>query len=91
MIPLADRYERRADDFRPDPPLSDRPRCPVCSRPLKPSHRYSCERVTHADGFFHRQVNHGWDGSFIGYGHFDKLRCAARFANTAYDAGWRMP
>jgi hypothetical protein len=76
-------------------PVALRPRCPQCRRPLAPlfeTVRY--ERVDSTGkvidenartlGYSTRAVTE-WRGSYHGYGHFDKLRCAADFANKVVD------
>lgn len=72
------------------PPVSERPRCPNCDKPLQPAMTWESRRVLDAAGFTLRRMNYRWTGNYSAYGAFCTLRCCESFANAAYRAGYRI-
>lgn len=66
------------------PPIADRPVCQQCFEPLHPV-------IEGGDGAYAGETPEPrhWDGKYHGYGVFCSLKCAARFANAAFAAGYR--
>ena len=72
------------------PPVSERPKCPVCGTPLRPYLEVSWKKVRTESGFHTEAERRWWNGAYDGYGAFCSLKCCERFANAAYRAGCRM-
>lgn len=66
------------------PPISERPVCQQCFEPMHPV-------IEGGDTDFAGEAfePRHWDGKYHGYGVFCSLKCAARFANAAFAAGYR--
>lgn len=73
------------------PPVADRPRCPACSKPLKPViHTNFAPSTTQAGGYSLARASLAWHHEYKRYGAFCTLRCCETFANAAYRAGYRI-
>jgi hypothetical protein len=85
--------KEKAPDYQAPPPVKERPKCGYCGKPLQPLHKkeWKSWRVNTETGFTTHGhfLDHGFQGDYHGYGNFCRLRCAARFANAAYKAGFR--
>lgn len=64
------------------PPADVRPRCPNCSRMLRPHTFYTYDKKT----YWRREFS----GAYHRYGAFCTLRCCKVFANAAHLAGYRV-
>lgn len=74
----------------PPPPVTKRPKCPSCHKPLRPYLEVSWKRVDGTNGGFHMEPERRWwTGRYTGYGKFCSLKCCDRFANAAYRGGYR--
>jgi hypothetical protein len=71
------------------PPLNERPTCPCCGKRLTPRMNWESKRMP-GPGYEVQRVNYRWSGSYRGYGKFCTLRCCEKFANAAYQAGYRI-
>ena len=60
------------------PPVSERPKCENCAKPLRPSWQNTIcfESKTEAKQ---------WTGAYDSYGHFCTLRCGTQYANEMID------
>ena len=67
------------------PPVKKRPRCPWCSRPLRPYWEQVGEKRLPPPEFFHYTVE--FRGTYHGYGAFDTMACATAYANAVIKSG----
>lgn len=69
------------------PPIThmpaERPRCPLCARPLKPWTRDTTDAGGHVTG-------RTWAGWHAYGGLFDRLQCALEFAVRSHRGGYRV-
>lgn len=74
------------------PPVSKRPRCRYCGKPLSPRMCGDSVRIDDGrGGFAYKEVNRRWSGHYRGYyDTFCTLRCGTAFAVAAYKAGYRI-
>lgn len=72
---------------KPAPAPADRPKCPTCTQPLRPSYEIADRQGNARDGWI---TTEEWRGRYRGYGAFCTLRCASTFANAAHRAGYRL-
>lgn len=71
------------------PPPAKRPKCQQCARSLAPHWRLAkSDLIYNAQGFSSQETLE-WRGEYRSYGAFCTLRCAAKFANAAHEAGYR--
>lgn len=64
------------------PPVDRRPRCPWCGKPLRPLYEEVGEDLETIPAIcLDARVWRYWKGRYDGYGAFDRLSCAAHWAN----------
>lgn len=80
-----------ADAPKTAPPIGNRPRCPMCAKPLQPFNTTEWHRQNRPDGrFVTVKGETTWSGRYRCYGAFCTLRCCEAFANKAHQAGYRL-
>lgn len=71
------------------PPIGERPKCKGCGKILRPISHGVFKRIETPDSIYEELVGrkfYDWQG----YDGFHSLRCALRFAQDAYAAGYRI-
>lgn len=71
------------------PEVIARPKCPQCSKTLRPVIHSKTRYVTEDQVFRIIEDSREWTGRYHGYLAFCSTPCCIRFANAAYRAGYR--